>query len=111
MREKSHFHSCVISILVPVAFSLLLLLAGAIGMSMEESAEAYTVFIGAAAFMLVALPVLLLVCGIIGNVHGALALRDREPKCRSIIVLSISVLYTVGAVASAIALWIGLTQF
>lgn len=110
MREKSHIRSGLISILVPVAYGLILLLSGGIGLAVEDSDGAYTLFIGIAAFMLVLGPLVLLVCGIVGNVHGGLALRDREHKGKSLGVLSISVLYTLGSVAIAVLLWIGLAQ-
>ncbi len=110
MREKTHFRSCVISLLVPVAYALIFLLSGAIALALDESEGTYTAFIGIASFMLVLMPLVLLICGIVGNVHGSLALRDREPKRRSILVLSLSVVYTLSAVAIAVALWIGLSK-
>ena len=109
MREKAHIRSALVSVLVPVVYGLILLLSGAIALGIE-GAEGYTLFIGVAAFMLVLGPVVLLVCGIIGNVHGGLALRDREHKGMSIALLSVSGLYTLGSVAIAVLLWIGLAQ-
>ncbi len=110
MTEKNHIRSCVISLIVPVAYMLIFLLAGAIALSIDQNESTYTVFIGLASFMLVLAPVVLLICGIIGNVHGALALRDREPKKWSILVLCLSIVYTLGSVASGVVLWIGLSQ-
>lgn len=110
MREKSHIRSAFISVLIPLAYALIFLLSGAVGLSLEESEGAYTVFIGLAAFLLVLGPLVLLICGIVGNVHGGLALRDREHKGKSIVLLAVSGVYTVSSVVCGVLLWIGLMQ-
>ncbi len=110
MTDRTHIRSGFISLIVPAAYFLLFLLAGAIALSIDQSQTVYTAFIGLASFMLVLFPLVLLVCGIVGNVHGSLALREKEPKKKSILVLSFSIFYTLGSVAIAVLLWIGLSQ-
>lgn len=102
MCEKTHNRSAFIAVLVPVAWTLLLAMFGAIAMSQGGSDGVYTVFIAISAVLMLLGPVALLVCGIVGNVHCSMAIRDRETRWKTAVLLTVSGLYTVGSVVLAV---------